>query len=56
MAQGLSYAEIAEKLHISPHTAVAHSRWIYDKLGVSSRSELIDKLLVSPNGQHDLAS
>ncbi len=56
MAQGLSYAEIAEKLHISPHTAVAHSRWIYDKLGVSSRAELIDKLLVSPNGQHDLAS
>jgi DNA-binding CsgD family transcriptional regulator len=51
MASGLSYAEIAERLHISPHTAVAHSRWIYDKLGVASRAELVDKLLASPNRQ-----
>lgn len=47
MASGLSYSEIAERLDISPHTAVAHSRWIYDKLEVSSRTELVDKLLSS---------
>ena len=50
MAQGLSYTEIAERLGISPHTAVAHSRWIYHKLDVSSRAELVDRLL-SINGK-----
>jgi DNA-binding CsgD family transcriptional regulator len=34
-----------------PHTAVAHSRWIYDKLGVSSRAELVDKLLAMNGAQ-----
>jgi DNA-binding CsgD family transcriptional regulator len=47
MASGLSYNEIAKKLHISPHTAVAHSRWIYDRLGVGSRTELVEKLLAN---------
>jgi predicted ATPase/DNA-binding CsgD family transcriptional regulator len=37
MALGLTYAQIAEKLVISPRTADAHLRSIYGKLGVTSR-------------------
>jgi DNA-binding CsgD family transcriptional regulator len=48
MAEGRSYAEIGERLGMSAHTAVSHSRWIYDKLGVGSRTELVDKLLSLP--------
>jgi DNA-binding CsgD family transcriptional regulator len=47
MAVGLSYPEIAERLGISPHTAVAHRRWVYEKLEVSNRTELVNKLLAS---------
>jgi len=35
---GLTYAQIAEQLVISPRTADAHLRSIYSKLGVTSRS------------------
>jgi predicted ATPase/DNA-binding CsgD family transcriptional regulator len=35
---GLTYAQLAEKLVISPRTADAHLRSIYSKLGVTSRS------------------
>jgi predicted ATPase/DNA-binding CsgD family transcriptional regulator len=38
LAQGLSDIEIAEKLYLSRHTINAHSRNIYSKLGVTSRS------------------
>ena len=38
VAQGLTYAQIAEQLIISPRTADAHLRSIYGKLGVTSRS------------------
>lgn len=37
VALGLTYAQIAEKLIISPRTADAHLRSIYGKLGVTSR-------------------
>jgi DNA-binding CsgD family transcriptional regulator len=47
MASGASTQKIAERLGISKHTAIAHGRWIYDKLDVHSRAELVDKLLVS---------
>jgi predicted ATPase/DNA-binding CsgD family transcriptional regulator len=38
IASGLSNAQVAEKLIISPRTAHAHVRSIYSKLGISSRS------------------
>jgi DNA-binding NarL/FixJ family response regulator len=39
VAQGLSNAEIAEQLMMSLLTVKAHMRSLYDKLGISSRSE-----------------
>jgi DNA-binding CsgD family transcriptional regulator len=45
LANGWSYAEIAKQLGISKHTAIAHARWIYDKLDIHSRSELINLLI-----------
>ncbi len=45
LAQGFNYDAVSEKLGISKHTAVAHSRALYDKLGVHNRSELRSRLL-----------
>jgi non-specific serine/threonine protein kinase len=39
LADGLTYAEIAEQLTLSFHTVHAHMRSIYGKLGVSSRGQ-----------------
>ena len=38
VAQGLTDAQVAERLFLSRHTVNAHLRSIYDKLGVTSRS------------------
>ena len=40
---GLSYSEIAEKRHISPHTAEAHARRLREKFGVKSLAQVILK-------------
>lgn len=40
LAEGLSNAEISERLYISPHTARRHTANIYDKLGVNTRKGL----------------
>jgi DNA-binding CsgD family transcriptional regulator len=45
LANGASYEQIADRLGISRHTAIAHGRWIYDKLDVHNRTELIGRLL-----------
>ena len=45
MAQGVSNEAIAERLGISRHTAIAHGRWIYQKLDVNNRAELVARLL-----------
>ena len=45
MASGASNDTIAERIGISKHTAVAHGRWIYHKLDVHNRAELVSKLL-----------
>ncbi len=38
LAQGLTYAQIAKRLVLSPHTVNTHLKAIYGKLGVTSRS------------------
>jgi DNA-binding CsgD family transcriptional regulator len=48
LANGVGYENIAERLGISKHTAIAHSRWIYNKLDVHNRAELFSKLLRDP--------
>ena len=45
MASGYSHESIADRLGISRHTANEHGRWIYNKLDVHSRAELVNKLL-----------
>jgi DNA-binding CsgD family transcriptional regulator len=47
IASGLSYRAIAERLHISSHTVISHSRWIHTALGVGSRTELVNKVLAA---------
>ncbi len=45
MANGNSAESVAEQLGISKHTAIAHGRWIYNKLDVHNRAELVNRLL-----------
>jgi DNA-binding CsgD family transcriptional regulator len=46
LARGLSRAEIAETLVVSPHTVEDHVRHLYEKLGVSSRQELVARVFL----------
>ncbi len=41
--QGLTYKNIAEKFHISPHTVHTHIKNIYEKLQAKDRQEAISK-------------
>lgn len=44
IARGLDSAEIAETSHLSVHTVRDHVKAIFEKVGVSSRGELVAKL------------
>ncbi|MFG2545944.1 LuxR family transcriptional regulator BagY/FevT [Streptomyces sp. NPDC048594] len=44
VARGLSTSGISEELHLSPHTVRDHIKAIFEKLGVSSRGELVGRL------------
>jgi len=44
IARGLGTAEIALHLHLSAHTVRDHVKVLFDKVGVSSRGELVHKL------------
>ena len=45
LAEGVSNAEIAERLVISPHTARKHTEQVLIKLGVHSRAEVATRIL-----------
>jgi DNA-binding CsgD family transcriptional regulator len=44
IARGVGTADIAERLYLSPHTVRDYIKTIFDKVGVSSRGELVAKL------------
>ena len=46
LARGLSRAEIAEALVLSPHTVEDHVKSLYEKLGVASRQELVARVFL----------
>lgn len=43
LEKGLSYAEIAEQLKISPHTVHTHIKNIYEKIHAQSRADMLRK-------------
>jgi DNA-binding CsgD family transcriptional regulator len=46
LARGLSRAEMAEALVLSPHTVEDHVKSLYEKLGVASRHELVARVFL----------
>src|SRR3954470_9254256 len=46
LARGLSRAEIAETLVLSPHTVEDHVKSLYEKLGVASRQEFVARVFL----------
>jgi len=53
VVEGLPNKEISEALRLSPHTVKNHLYRIYNKLGVSNRSELILYVTASPAAAQD---
>jgi len=41
VAKGLTIAETAGQMHLSPHTVIGHRRNIMHKLGVRSAAEIV---------------
>jgi DNA-binding CsgD family transcriptional regulator len=46
IARGLSRAEVAEALVLSPHTVEDHVKSLYEKVGVTSRQELVARVFL----------
>jgi len=46
LARGLSRAEMAETLVVSPHTVEDHVKNLYEKLGVASRQEFVARVFL----------
>ena len=46
LARGLSRAEMAEALVLSPHTVDDHVKNLYEKVGVASRQELVARVFL----------
>lgn len=46
IARGLSRAEVAEALVLSPHTVEDHVKSLYEKIGVASRQELVARVFL----------
>jgi DNA-binding CsgD family transcriptional regulator len=46
LARGLSRADMAEALVLSPHTVEDHVKSLYDKVGVTSRQELVARVFL----------
>ena len=44
LAQGASTDEIASRLYLSPYTVQDHLKAVFDKVGVSTRGELVARL------------
>jgi DNA-binding NarL/FixJ family response regulator len=43
IAQGHSVAEVAQLVHLSPHTITTHIKHIYDKLAVNNRVQAVNR-------------
>ena len=59
IAEGLTNAQLADELSISPRTAGSHVEHILDKLGVSRRAEIAawaTSVAPGQNADHDIAS
>jgi DNA-binding CsgD family transcriptional regulator len=56
LLQGLTSKEIAERMSISPNTVKAFLRLVMVKMGVSSRSGIIGKIIGNKSGLRDLGS
>lgn len=50
LAQGKSLSAVSRDLFIAEGTAKAHTRHIYEKLGINARQELFDMLKINPRG------
>ena len=44
IARGLGTSQIAAELHLSPHTVRDHVKAVFEKVGVSSRGELVARV------------